>query len=117
MPLWTCETCGAQFPASEQPPASCPVCEDERQFVNWKGQTFLTREELAERHRASVRSREREVRRLRADREVIGEHYPDKRVQVQPRMKQRDGDQPHERETDECFSQRHSQRDKCERFK
>ena len=50
MPLWTCETCGAQFPASGDPPASCPVCEDERQFVGWKGQTFLTREALAERH-------------------------------------------------------------------
>jgi glyoxylase-like metal-dependent hydrolase (beta-lactamase superfamily II) len=27
------------------------ICEDERQFVNWKGQTFLTREELARGHR------------------------------------------------------------------
>ncbi|MRT32757.1 MBL fold metallo-hydrolase, partial [Xylella fastidiosa subsp. multiplex] len=30
MPLWTCETCGAQFPHSEKPPASCSICEDER---------------------------------------------------------------------------------------
>ncbi|MGY8668820.1 MBL fold metallo-hydrolase [Bradyrhizobium sp. UFLA05-109] len=52
MPLWTCETCGAQFPASERPPSSCPICEDERQFVNWKGQTFLSREALALRCRA-----------------------------------------------------------------
>ncbi|WBL78317.1 MBL fold metallo-hydrolase [Bradyrhizobium xenonodulans] len=51
MPLWTCETCGAQFPDSGHPPASCPICEDERQFVNWKGQAFLTRDALAERHR------------------------------------------------------------------
>lgn len=51
MPLWTCETCGAQFPDSEKPPAACPICEDERQYVNWKGQTFLTREALAEGHR------------------------------------------------------------------
>jgi hypothetical protein len=51
MPLWTCETCGAQCPDSGNPPASCPICEDERQFVGWKGQTFLTREALAERHR------------------------------------------------------------------
>lgn len=55
MPLWTCETCGAQFPDSEKPPVSCPICEDERQFVNWKGQTFLTREALAERHRLAWR--------------------------------------------------------------
>jgi glyoxylase-like metal-dependent hydrolase (beta-lactamase superfamily II) len=51
MPLWTCETCGAQFPVSKTPPASCPICEDERQFVNWKGQTFLAPETLAQRHR------------------------------------------------------------------
>ncbi len=42
MSLWTCEQCGAQFPESPVPPRSCPICEDERQYVNWKGQTWLT---------------------------------------------------------------------------
>ena len=51
MPLWTCEQCGAQFPESAEPPQACPVCEDERQFVNWKGQAWLTREELAKRYK------------------------------------------------------------------
>ena len=51
MPLWSCEQCGAQFPESAVPPASCPICEDERQYVNWKGQQWLTREALAERHK------------------------------------------------------------------
>ena len=51
MPLWTCEQCGAQFPESAAPPQACPVCEDERQFVNWKGQAWLTREEMAKRHK------------------------------------------------------------------
>lgn len=51
MPLWTCETCGAQFPASDRPPSACPICEDERQYVNWTGQAFLTREALADRCR------------------------------------------------------------------
>ena len=51
MPLWSCEQCGAQFPETASPPASCPICEDERQYVNWKGQQWLTREALAERHR------------------------------------------------------------------
>jgi hypothetical protein len=51
MPLWTCEQCGAQFPENGNPPASCPICEDERQYVNWNGQAWLTREELAQRHR------------------------------------------------------------------
>ena len=51
MPLWTCEQCGAQFPDSAEPPQACPVCEDERQYVNWKGQAWLTREELAQRYK------------------------------------------------------------------
>ena len=51
MPLWTCEQCGAQFPDSAQPPLACPVCEDERQYVNWKGQSWLSREDLAKTHR------------------------------------------------------------------
>ena len=50
MPLFTCVQCGAQFPESEEPPRSCPICEDERQFVNWQGQTWLTREELTKHH-------------------------------------------------------------------
>lgn len=51
MPSWTCEQCGAQFPENALPPKACPVCEDERQFVNWKGQTWLTRQQLAQRHK------------------------------------------------------------------
>jgi hypothetical protein len=51
MPFWTCEQCGAQFPDSAAPPTSCLVCEDERQYVNWKGQSGLTSGELAKRHR------------------------------------------------------------------
>jgi hypothetical protein len=49
--VWTCEQCGAQFPENAAPPASCPICEDERQYVNWKGQTWVAREVLAQRHR------------------------------------------------------------------
>jgi hypothetical protein len=49
VPFWTCEQCGAQFPDSDESPASCPICEDERQFVNWKGQTWIAREALSER--------------------------------------------------------------------
>jgi glyoxylase-like metal-dependent hydrolase (beta-lactamase superfamily II) len=51
MPFWTCEQCGAQFPDGRDPPPSCPICEDERQYVNWKGQTWVSREELSKRHR------------------------------------------------------------------
>ena len=51
MPLWTCEQCGAQFPESVGPTQACLICEDARQFVNWKGQIWLTHEQLTERHR------------------------------------------------------------------
>jgi glyoxylase-like metal-dependent hydrolase (beta-lactamase superfamily II) len=51
MPVWTCEQCGAQFPESAVPPPACPVCEDDRQYVNWKGQKWLAREEMAERYK------------------------------------------------------------------
>jgi hypothetical protein len=51
VPIWICEQCGAQFPESGAPPASCPICQDERQFVNWKGQAWLNREELSKGHR------------------------------------------------------------------
>jgi hypothetical protein len=49
VPIWTCEQCGAQFPDSDKSPVSCPICEDDRQFVNWKGQTWIAREALSER--------------------------------------------------------------------
>jgi hypothetical protein len=51
MPSWTCEQCGAQFPDSNAAPAACLICEDERQFVNWQGQRWIAREELAKRHK------------------------------------------------------------------
>jgi hypothetical protein len=51
MPYWTCEQCGAQFPDTREPPRACRICEDERQYVNWKGQRWLTRDELAAAHR------------------------------------------------------------------
>lgn len=46
-----CTTCGVQFPASEQPPAHCPICEDERQHVGAHGQQWTTLDELRRAHR------------------------------------------------------------------
>ncbi len=45
-----CETCGTQFAASVQPPTRCPVCEDDRQYIGWRGQRWTTHEALAESH-------------------------------------------------------------------
>ena len=41
-----CFACGTQFPESETTPNSCPICEDERQFVPVTGQRFTTMKEL-----------------------------------------------------------------------
>jgi glyoxylase-like metal-dependent hydrolase (beta-lactamase superfamily II) len=51
-----CRTCGTQFPAAAQPPARCPICEDERQYVGWKGQLWTTLAELREEYHNEVRA-------------------------------------------------------------
>jgi glyoxylase-like metal-dependent hydrolase (beta-lactamase superfamily II) len=47
---FVCVTCGTQFAASEAPPASCPICEDERQYVPQSGQQWTTLEALQADH-------------------------------------------------------------------
>ena len=42
MDAFICRTCGVQYAPSEAPPASCPICEDERQYVGWNGQQWAT---------------------------------------------------------------------------
>jgi hypothetical protein len=51
MSVFSCVQCGAQFPESSTPPSRCPICEDERQFVGWDGQRWLSRDELVATHR------------------------------------------------------------------
>jgi glyoxylase-like metal-dependent hydrolase (beta-lactamase superfamily II) len=42
MTNFICLTCGVQFTATNQPPPHCPICQDERQYVNWNGQQWTT---------------------------------------------------------------------------
>lgn len=42
MEHWICVTCGAQFAASQEPPAGCPICLDQRQYVGQQGQQWTT---------------------------------------------------------------------------
>ncbi|PWT75962.1 MAG: MBL fold metallo-hydrolase [Chloroflexi bacterium] len=42
MENYLCITCGTQYPESETPPARCPICEDERQYVSPGGQQWAT---------------------------------------------------------------------------
>jgi hypothetical protein len=53
-----CVTCGTQYPDSTAPPAHCFICEDERQYVGWKGQQWTTLDELRQTRRNDVREEE-----------------------------------------------------------
>jgi glyoxylase-like metal-dependent hydrolase (beta-lactamase superfamily II) len=47
LPAWICATCGNHYPDSEDPPVSCLICSDERQWVPPSGQRWTTHDELA----------------------------------------------------------------------
>jgi len=57
-PAWICSTCGVQYPESTEPPVSCAICLDERQYVGWDGQRWTTQAEIATDHRNEVREEE-----------------------------------------------------------
>jgi glyoxylase-like metal-dependent hydrolase (beta-lactamase superfamily II) len=46
--IWICPTCGANYPPAPEPPAHCPLCEDERQWVPPTGQVWTTMAQLAQ---------------------------------------------------------------------
>ncbi|MDO8616926.1 MAG: hypothetical protein Q7T33_14540 [Dehalococcoidia bacterium] len=48
MPAYICKTCGVQHAGSEQPPAHCIICEDERQYTGWGGQQWTTLAQMRE---------------------------------------------------------------------
>jgi hypothetical protein len=50
MPVHICKTCGTSFPEASSPPAQCPICEDERQFVPRRRQLWTTLQDLREDH-------------------------------------------------------------------
>jgi hypothetical protein len=56
MECYICTQCGTQYAATESPPESCPICEDERQFVNPHGQQWTTHARLKRTHRNAVRT-------------------------------------------------------------
>jgi hypothetical protein len=46
-----CVTCGTQYPPATETPQSCPICEDERQYVGFGGQQWTTMESVRAAHR------------------------------------------------------------------
>jgi hypothetical protein len=58
MPFFICTACGTQFPDSAAPPAQCAICEEERQYVPLRGQTWTTLDQLVVGHANSLREYE-----------------------------------------------------------
>ena len=50
MGIYICNACGTSFPESSSAPKTCPICEDERQFVPDGGQSWTTFEEVSSAH-------------------------------------------------------------------
>lgn len=46
MEAYICTTCGVQYPPSVEPPSRCTICDEERQYINPKGQSWTTLEEM-----------------------------------------------------------------------
>src|ERR1700682_5390785 len=58
MPYFICTTCGTQYAESDQPPAVCAICQDERQYVKVTGQQWTTLERLRLTNRNSIKCEE-----------------------------------------------------------
>ncbi len=58
MEHYICVTCGTQYPAGTQPPAHCPICEDERQYIGPNGQQWTTLAALRQTHKNTIRLHE-----------------------------------------------------------
>ena len=58
MAAFICTTCATQFAPSPEPPPLCPICSDERQYVNRDGQAWTTLEALRAQHRTTLRQQE-----------------------------------------------------------
>lgn len=75
MTHYLCVTCGTQYPESAQPPAHCPICEDERQYVNPNGQQWTTLDTLRPNHTMVIEPVEAHLYRLKPEPKVgIGQY-------------------------------------------
>jgi hypothetical protein len=58
MPCFICTACGMQYSESAQAPAHCVICDEERQYVPPRGQTWTTLEALRQSHTNTFREYE-----------------------------------------------------------
>jgi hypothetical protein len=61
MPIHICTACGTSHPDTVQPPACCPICDDERQYVPLGGQAWTTPARLASGHVNGWRQLEKDL--------------------------------------------------------
>jgi hypothetical protein len=61
MPHFICTACGMQYADSAQAPPQCVVCEEERQYVPPRGQTWTTLPALRESHTNTFREYEKDI--------------------------------------------------------
>lgn len=54
MTSYICVTCGVQFSQTDSPPSSCPICQDDRQYIGWGGQQWTTLTDLKTNHRNTI---------------------------------------------------------------
>jgi hypothetical protein len=54
MTPFICTNCGFQYAASAAPPELCVICSDDRQYVDWAGQSWTTHEVLAASHSVAI---------------------------------------------------------------
>jgi hypothetical protein len=65
---YICRTCGVQYSESDGPPASCLICDDERQYIPPEGQRWATLKQLRdEGHRVEVKDLEPRLTGLGAE--------------------------------------------------
>ena len=55
---YLCVCCGIQLAESDGPPAHCPICEDERQYVGWEGQQWTTLDDMQGKYTNSIEEEE-----------------------------------------------------------
>ena len=61
MPAFICTACGMQYAPTDAAPAQCIVCEEERQYVPPRGQTWTTLQALQQTHTNTLREYEKGI--------------------------------------------------------
>jgi hypothetical protein len=67
MAQFICVTCGAQFEESPRPPDRCLICDEERQYVSPRGQTWTTLDGLRRDHQNVLTAEESRLTGIRTE--------------------------------------------------